>query len=437
MSLRFSSRQAHREFVAAQAPLPRGFRAGATSLSFTSAESGKIAKMNISLIALDKPSPDFAGMFTRNAFPGAPVKVGRKRLAESVLSAIVVNNKVSNVATPTGIADAQAICDAVGKALGVDGNTVMPSSTGVIGWRLPTDQIIAGIPGAVASLQRDTIFPIAEAIMTTDLYPKVRSAQVGDGRIVAIAKGAGMIEPHLATMLVFILTDLQIPRDTLRAILPRAVDGSFNCLSVDSDTSTSDTVLAVSSGLVPCPDVAAFESALTAVCSALAGDVVRNGEGVHHVIRITVSNAPDRELARRLGRAVVNSPLVKTAVLGNDPNVGRIAAALGKQLGLDEAARSISTDRVRIAIGGQDVMVGGQFHLNGAIEKRLSALFKSAELYSSAPNAEGNFVPPIDYPPHEDTVDILVDLGSGTAECTVLGADLSHEYVTENADYRS
>ncbi len=169
--------------------------------------------------------------------------------------------------------------------------------------------------------------------MTTDLYPKVRRASVGRGSIVGIGKGAGMIEPNLATMLVFLLTDIAIPRVELRRMLVPAVDCSFNCMSIDSDTSTSDTVLLLSSGAVPCLDPAAFEKALTQVCQDLAEDMPRNGEGVHHVLRVQVTGAPSEVLARGVGKSVVNSPLFKCAVCGNDPNVGRLVCAIGKHIG--------------------------------------------------------------------------------------------------------
>ena len=163
----------------------------------------------------------------------------------------------------------------------------------MIGWRLPVEEMLAALPQAVAALAAGSVLPAAEGMMTTDLYPKVRCALVGGGRIVGIAKGAGMIEPNLATMLVYILTDLAVPRDALRAMLARAVDASFNCISVDSDTSTSDTVVArvVRPGALP--GLAAFERRSPTVCRDLAEDVVRNGEGVHHVMRVQVTGAPD------------------------------------------------------------------------------------------------------------------------------------------------
>ena len=330
----FSSRTVHRAWLATQGALPAGFRVGASRFAFTPVEAPKPAEMTLTLIALDRPTADFAALFTRNAFPGAPVIIGRRRLLEPALGAILVNNKIANVCAAGGVEAAERVCAEAARRLGLSPAAVLPSSTGVIGWRLPVDGMLDALPGTIAALTADSVLPAAESIMTTDRFPKVRGVSVAGGRLVGIAKGAGMIEPNLATMLVFILTDLQVPRDLLRAMLARAVDASFNCISVDSETSTSDTVVAASSGRLPCPDPAAFEGALATICRDLAEDVVRNGEGVHHVMRVQVTGAPDPALARALGKAIVNAPLFKCAVAGNDPNVGRLIQAVGKQVGV-------------------------------------------------------------------------------------------------------
>ncbi|MGH8020258.1 MAG: bifunctional ornithine acetyltransferase/N-acetylglutamate synthase, partial [Opitutaceae bacterium] len=410
-------------------------RVGAKRFPFTPREVSKPAQMTITVIALDRPSPDFAAVFTRNAFPGAPVKIGRRRLAEPTLGAIVVNNKISNVCAPDGEAASEAVCAEVARQLGLHPTEVLPSSTGVIGWSLPVEAMIGALPGVVAALDGTTVLPAAEGIVTTDLFPKVRRANVGGGSIVGIAKGAGMIEPNLATMLVFILTDLRVPRGELREMLARIADETFNCISVDSDTSTSDTVAAVSSGSVACGDLRAFESGLREVCGALAEDVVRNGEGVRHVIRVTIDSAPDRDTARAIGKAVVNAPLFKCAVAGNDPNVGRLVQAIGKHAG--KHAPGLDLSRASIRMGGIEIFAGGVFRLDPAKEQRLIEHLRKAELYVSAPPTDGVFTPPIDFPPHERCVEIELSLGAGSAAATVLGGDLTHEYVSENADYRS
>ena len=434
-ALTFSSRDEHRAWLATQAALPLGFRVGTTRFEFMPKEAPKPAKMTLTLIALDRPTPDFAAMFTKNAFPGAPVIVGRQRLREPALGAIIINNKISNVCAPGGVETSERVCTETAKLLGLPATAVLPSSTGVIGWGLPSDDIVANLPKAAAALAAGSIMPAAEGIVTTDLYPKVRSAAVGAGRVVGIAKGAGMIEPNMATMLVYILTDLAVPRDTLRALLTKTVNASFNRISIDSDTSTSDTVALVSSGLVPCDDLAAFENALALVCRDLAEDVVRNGEGVRHVIRVEVTNAATPSLAVALGKSIVNAPLFKCAVAGNDPNVGRLVQAIGKHVGAHAPETDLS--KLRASIGGIEIFANGAFRLNPEKETALVAHLKGAELYVSKPTADGAFVPPVDYPPHERCVEIEVDLGSGHAAATVFGGDLTPEYVSENADYRS
>jgi glutamate N-acetyltransferase/amino-acid N-acetyltransferase len=431
----FSSRSVHRAWLATQARLPVGFRVGTTRFTFTPFEVPKPAEMTLTLIALDRPSADFAAVFTRNAFPGAPVVIGRARLAERTLGAILVNNKISNVCAPGGVEAAERVCTEAARLLHQQPHEILPSSTGVIGWRLPVGEMLSALPRAVAGLSADSILPAAESIVTTDLFPKIRSVALEGGRVVGIAKGAGMIEPNLATMLVYILTDLAVPRDALRSMLTRAVDISFNCISVDSDTSTSDTVVAVSSGQAACPDLAAFESALTTVCRDLAEDVVRNGEGVHHVMRVRVTGAPTPRLARSLGKAIVNAPLFKCAVAGNDPNVGRLIQAIGRHVGANEPGLDLT--RLTARIGGIEIFAHGVFQLDPAKETVLSKHLKVAELYASAPPKNGVFVPPVDYPTHERCVEIEVDLGLGDAGATVLGGDFTHEYVSENADYRS
>jgi len=432
----FADRASHRAWLAAQSPLPAGFRVGSARFDFTPAEAPKPARMTLTLIALDRPSPDFAAVFTRNAFPGAPVVIGRARLAGPSLGAVLVNNKISNVCAPGGVEAAERVCAEAARLLGFEPSAVLPSSTGVIGWGLPVAAMLGALPAAVASLAAGSVLPAAEGIVTTDLYPKVRRADLAGGSLVGIAKGAGMIEPNMATMLVYLLTDLAVPRAELRRMLPEAVEASFNSISIDSDTSTSDTVALVSSGRVACPDRSAFARALHGVCRDLAGDVVRNGEGVRHVIRVGVSNAPDYASARSLGKAIVNAPLFKCAVAGNDPNVGRLVQAIGKHAGAQ--AQALDLSRLRMTLGGIEIFSGGVFRLDPAKEAALVAHMRAAELYASRPPRDGVFSPPVDFPAHERCVEVGVDLGlPGGACAVVLGADLTHEYVSENADYRS
>jgi glutamate N-acetyltransferase / amino-acid N-acetyltransferase len=365
-------------------------------------------------------------------FPGAPIIVGRSRLAEGgPLHALVINNKVSNVCSGgDGVADSETVCEAVAKALNLPGGskTVLPSSTGVIGWRLPAKELANDIiPKAAANMQSESILAAAKAIMTTDRYPKVRSATLSNGaRVVAIGKGAGMIEPNMATMLAYILTDATVPKDTLQAMLSEAVNKSFNSISVDGDESTSDTVAVVASNQYALDDEEEFRQALEKVCVGLASDIVRNGEGTAHVMRVEINNFPGTDLeARRLGRHIVNSPLFKCAVHGNDPNTGRLAAAIGSYMGKFKTGEAV--DKMSLTLGGRTIFANGKFILEGnAVEQELSNHMKDAEYGDST-----------DFPPHQKFVEIGVDFGVGTASATVIGSDLSNEYIVVNADYRS
>lgn len=434
--LTFTSHAAHLVWLQSQAKLPAGFRVGTASFAFTPVEVPKPAKMTITLIALDRPSDRFAACFTRNAFPGAPVIIGRKRLEGAALGAILVNNKVSNVCAPDGVATSERLCAEIAARLGMDAGQILPSSTGVIGWQLPVDTMVANLDAAVESLQDQSILPAAQGIVTTDLYPKIRRVDLpGGASIVGIAKGAGMIEPNLATMLVYVLTDADLSRACLRKTLSAVVDRTFNRMSIDSDTSTSDTVALVSSARTPCGE-AEFAAGLQQVCADLTEDIVRNGEGVHHVIRCTVAGAPKEALARSIGKSVINSPLFQCAVCGNDPNVGRLVAAIGKHVGV--VSPDLDLSRTHISVGGIEVFADGAFRLDPAKEQALVAHLKAAELYQTRdPSESGAYRVPIDFPPHERCVDIRIDLGQGKAESTVFGADRTHEYISENADYRS
>ncbi len=270
--------------------------------------------------------------------------------------------------------------------------------------------------------------PAARAIMTTDRYPKVRSRRVGAATVVGIAKGAGMIEPSMATMLAFLLTDAAVDRDTLQRLLSAAVRDSFNRISVDGDQSTSDMVLALSSQRTAEVPEEALGDAIAGVCRDLAGDIVRNGEGVEHVIRVTVRAPGTDEEAAAIGKAIVNSPLVKTAVNGCDPNVGRIVSAAGDHLGAQPDPPPLAGATVRL--GGVTVYSRGAFQLDGSKEAALAAYLQERRIDHT-----------LDYPPHDRTVEIEVDFeapaAGRSAHAVVQGADLSHGYVTENADYRS
>ncbi|DAZ96025.1 TPA: hypothetical protein N0F65_009004 [Lagenidium giganteum] len=437
----FESRQEYMEYLNShQSRLPWGFSVATTSFEFVPQEAPHLpAEMTLSLIKPVKPTKLFGAVFTQNAFPGAPVLVGRKRLHEDTLGAILVNNKISNVcASGGGVVDAQEVCDALATHLRLgSGNMVFPSSTGVIGWRIPVDAMIQHIPQLLENLQSESVLPAAEGIMTTDLYPKIRSVDICGGRIVGIAKGAGMIEPDMATMLSYILTDLSVPRDTLRQLLSEVVADTFNAMSIDTDQSTSDTVAIISSDQIPFDEskhLADFKHALHQVCQGLCEDIVRNGEGAHHVMRVVVRGAESKQMAKGAGKSVVNSPLLKCAIAGNDPNVGRLVMAVGKYMGKHHKDISI-TRRMKIHMGGVLIFENGEFVLNHDVEHLLVEHMRRAQLTESTRG--GLDVTSRDYPPHGNFVEIDIDLGVGDEQAKVLGIDLTHEYVAINADYRS
>lgn len=411
-----------------RAVLPSGFRVATVPISFFPTERAvsEPLKMNLSLIALNEPTESFAAVFTRNAFPGAPVKIGRRRLAESkTVSGVLINNKISNVCAEGGEEDAEEILSVLGKSLGVPGESLFPASTGIIGWRLPKKEMKEAVPELTAALDSGTLPDLARAIMTTDAFPKIRSVAVGGGVVTAVAKGAGMIEPNMATMLCFVMTDITVSREDLRRALNAAADAAFNSISVDGDQSTSDTVLAFSSCRKDGVPYESFANALKSVCVRLAEDIVRNGEGVRHVIKVKVSGAPDDAEAKRAGKAVVNSPLVKTAVFGNDPNVGRLISALGDDFGSRGALPD--PQKVTVSLGGRTVFRNGAFVLDEESERFLSQYLKLRQINPGEKR----------YPEHENCVEIEISLGDGGGRAVVVGADLTYGYVKENADYRS
>ncbi|TVQ35835.1 MAG: arginine biosynthesis protein ArgJ [Spirochaetaceae bacterium] len=422
----FDSEAAWLDFLRARAPFPDGFRAATAGLSFTPAErpSDQTYSMNLALITADPAVTSFAALFTRNRFPGAPVIIARERVKGDALAGILVNNRISNVCSPTGIGDAERLTRELARYTGGRSERYLSVSTGIIGWSLPLEPMVEQLPALVNGLGSADALDTARAIMTTDGFPKLRAASIGRARVVGVAKGAGMIEPNLATMLVFFFTDARIERRRLQRSLTSAVESSFNRISIDGDQSTSDMVLAMSSCLYDV-DPAQFDSCLQQLAAELAQDIVRNGEGTCHVIRATLRGLRDERTAAVLAKGVINSPLVKTAVYGNDPNVGRIVAALGDIAG--NQGIELDAHDVTITIGAEKVFGDGVFWLDKHKENRLCSYLRQAAL---DPSLRG-------YPQHDRTVDIDISCGSGSAATTVFGSDLSHEYVSENADYRT
>lgn len=426
----FLSEGDYLEYLESAGRLPAGFRVSTAEIGFVPRERPveKPLPMRLTLLLLDKPTEDFAGLFTRNRFPGAPVLIGRERLKSAGrVRGVLINNKVSNVCAPSGVQDAEDILAALGQRFGVPGGEFFPASTGIVGWGLPVSDMKAGLPSLVANLHGGSCADAARAIMTTDAYAKAHSVPVGGGGgiLTGFAKGAGMIEPNLATMLVFLMTDASVSRSLMQECLARVCERTFNCVSVDSDQSTSDTVLFFSSGVKPAPSGVELEAALEEVCGNLARNIVRGGEGTAHVIRVRVHGAADFRLARDFGKAVVNSPLVKSAVYGNDPNVGRIVSSLGDFAG--NAGIDFDPSALVVRLGPELIFRRGVFELNADKEKSLSDYLKQAYMDPAHKT----------YPLHERCVEIDIEMGGGEAQAIVYGSDLSHEYITENADYRS
>src|SRR5258705_2588697 len=303
---------------------PRGFRCASRNVGL------KPDAKDLALFVSEVEAPA-AALFTRNQFPGAPVILGRETVQTGGrLRGILVNSKVSNVANgEQGLKDARRMAAAAAEELGTTADRILVSSTGVIGVRLPIELIEAGVRGMSAELQDDPLLG-AEGIMTTDTHPKALSIRVGDATITWVAKGSGMIEPNMATMLAYIFTDAAFPAESLDGMLRAAARVSFNMLSIDSDTSTSDTCAILANGLAGQVDSKAFSDALTAGCLRMTETLARDGEGATRLLRITAKGAKTAADARKVAKSLVNSPLVKTMVHRADPNVGRILMAVGK-----------------------------------------------------------------------------------------------------------
>ena len=425
---KYNSEQEYLAELEKRGELPDGFKTAVVPLFFKPEERpvDKPLPMNLSMLCLDKATSVFAAVFTRNKCPGAPVLIGRKMLDNSSVRGVVINNKIANVCTSTGVEDAEKVLKAAADAAGADQAEFFPSSTGIIGWKIPVKEMAEKAPELVSSLKGGNALPLAKGIMTTDSFPKLRSADVGGGRIVAIAKGAGMIEPNMATMLSYIMTDIEIDREELRAILKRVVDRTYNCISVDSDQSTSDTVIAMSTCLKGGVSSKEFEETLYKVCSDLSEDIIRNAEGTGHVIKVKIRGAEDFSTAREIGKAVINSSLVTTAVFGNDPNVGRLLSSVGDYMGNNNL--DLDKDEMTIKLGPETVFTDGSFTLDEEKEIRLSDYLKERMLDSEHKT----------YPAHDLTVDIEIQISKKKkGEADVIGSDLSYGYVRENADYRS
>ena len=387
--------------------LPRGFQFSAVAAGIKASH-----KPDLALICAG-PGTTAAALFTKNRIVAAPVEVGRKALATNGghVRAVLVNSGNANCATGVdGIRACKRVCAETARLLKIRPSEVFPSSTGIIGVPFPAGKVNSRLPALLetAGYSPEHLRQFAEAILTTDRVAKLASVplQSGAASITGVAKGAGMIHPQLATMLVYVLTDVKASATELKSSLEQACDDSFNTISIDGDTSTNDTVLLLASGGagVELRRIRKeFRSALSAVCRSLAEQIVADGEGVQHVIRLRIEQAKSRQQALEVARTIAHSPLVKTAWAGADPNWGRILAAVGR------SGISLSPQNISITIGSQLVCHGS-----------VACVFDHQRAHEELSQPECN---------------VMVSLGNGRVALDFLTADLTAEYVSINADY--
>lgn len=389
----------------------KGFRAGGIACGLK-----KSGALDLALLVSDMPATA-AGTFTRNRFRASCVDHSERLTRRGRGRAIVVNSGNANAATgKQGKRDTAEMAKRAGSVLGIHAAEVLVASTGVIGVPLPMTIVVAGIERLVGRLDAAGGRWAARAIMTTDSVPKETFARrrIGGASVTVggMAKGSGMIHPNMATMLAFITTDANVPTPALRKVLRGAVDASFNAITVDGETSTNDMVLFLANGaaggsaVVAGRDLDVFAGMVGDVCRDLAEKIVRDGEGASKFIRVVVTGGAGVSAARRVARAVAVSPLVKTAVYGGDPNWGRIAAAVGN------AGVAFRPERVSIRVGGVPIVRRGE-GLGPAAERGVARSLRGKE------------------------IEICVDLGAGKARASYLTCDLTHEYITINASYRT
>jgi glutamate N-acetyltransferase / amino-acid N-acetyltransferase len=380
--------------------LPQGFTSFVTNIGI------KDATDDFTLVCADSVVTASA-VFTQSRFAGPSVVVSRKHVANHLARGVVVISKNANVATgDQGMSNALEVVQSVAKKIGCDPHDVLIASTGVIGRQYPIERVRAGLAGLPFPLPSNDAVAVARGIMTTDTVHKIAEATIGAGpaRVVGVAKGVGMIEPNMATLITMVFTDAMVDGGTLDSIWRRVIDRTFNCVSIDTDTSTSDTAIVLASGVAGKVDLGELEVALEEVARALTKQVARDGEGAETLIEVCVDQARDAEQAKTVAKSIVNSPLVKTAVHGADPNWGRVAMAIGK------CSQYIDIDQSKVIIR-----------------------FGDQEVYPSAVNESGleqlsNYM-------RGEEVRIHVSLKTGSTACTVWGCDLTDGYVRINADY--
>lgn len=393
-------------------PLPAGFRAAGVTCGVKDPAS---PKKDIALFVSDRACAA-AGAFTTNLVCGAPVKVSRERLPRATARAVVINSGNANACTgDRGIEDSKKMTAAVAGHLRCATEDVLVASTGVIGRFLPLDRILTGIDCAAGGLSSDAeaLLEAAQAMMTTDTFPKLSTRELDIRgkvvRITGVCKGAAMIAPNMATMLCVLMTDAQVPADRIGAAVTTAVADSFNCISVDGHESTSDSVFLLANGasevsLLDEADWSVFQNGLNAVAQELAKAIIQDAEGAHHFVELDVVGARSREEAFTIGQAIANSPLVKTAICGADPNWGRIVSAAG-YAGVPLAETDIS-----LTMNGMNLYEAG----------RPLPFDAAAASKSLRDNRQ---------------VSIVLTLTHGTANVRIWTCDLTKEYVELNADY--
>jgi glutamate N-acetyltransferase / amino-acid N-acetyltransferase len=376
-------------------------------------------RTDVMMALFDRPAA-VAGVFTRSKCPSAPVDWCREHLKGGKARALIVNSGNANAFTGgVGAAAVSHVAEAAAKATGAAPGEVFMASTGVIGEPLDATRITRVIDTLIADAREDTLPAAAKAIMTTDTYPKIATARVklGDGEVVinGIAKGAGMIAPDMATMLAYVFTDADVAPGALQAMLSKSVDRSFNAITVDSDTSTSDTLMLFATGAArnasriedaADPRAAEFRRALDKLLRNLAHQVVRDGEGARKFITVNVEGAATRKAAKRIALSIANSPLVKTACGGEDANWGRVVMAVGK------AGEKAERDKLDIYFGKTRVARQG---------------LRDPDYDEAATSAYMK----------RESIEITADLGIGRGRATVWTCDLTKEYVAINGDYRS
>jgi glutamate N-acetyltransferase/amino-acid N-acetyltransferase len=392
----------------------RGFRFSAVAAGIKAPD---ITGLDLGLIVSDAPAV-VAGVTTTNLVIAAPVAIARERLRNGLCQAIIANSGNANAFTgDRGREDALQIAGEVARRLRINAELVIPMSTGVIGNPLPTTRMIARVPDLIDGLDQGRFMDFARSIMTTDTEPKtvVLDGEVSSGpmRMIGIAKGAGMIAPNMATMLAAVLIDARVEQSFLKECVQAEGAESFNCITIDGDQSTNDTLIAMAGGRADAPDLTnsesdrrTFSGMLTRVCSDLARMIVADGEGASKLVKIRVCGAPDKKAASQVARTIAESLLVKTALCGEDPNWGRIIAAAGR------AGVDFDPDRIGLSIGEVAIVKDGRLE-PGDWEARAKEVMGQREF------------------------EILVDLKSGAGEAVFLTTDLSEDYVRINADYRS